>query len=392
MRPSPGRRIAGAVLGVLSLAQLGVIGIATPASAKPGNDLACGDTITADTTLHADLVDCPNNGIVIGADNIKLDLNGHTIDGDVALLDPCPTDEPCDIGVDNTGGHRGVVVAGGAIKEFGLGVLIGGADDIRLTWLRITDSIFSGIVAFDSTGLRVEHSVIARNGLETDQAGITAFGVSDGTIARSRIADNGDIGLFAEGIDAHHIVGNTFSGNTEAGMLFDGSRNVVSSNRVSHGQDGIIFTGDDNVVSRNHITGPADCTTCGSGISFEGGARNVLARNVVLRGGLGIHVAAFTGFAADTTIRDNLVVAAAEDNIAIDLEGLGVERTLVRGNIVAFAGDDGIDARNPSTTLSGNVAIRNRDLGIEAVPGVTDGGRNRAVANGNAQQCTNVSC
>ncbi len=41
----------------------------------------CGATITADTTLHHDLLDCPGNGIVIGADHITLDLNGHTVDG-----------------------------------------------------------------------------------------------------------------------------------------------------------------------------------------------------------------------------------------------------------------------------------------------------------------------
>ena len=44
--------------------------------------VGCGDTITTDTTLDSDLVNCRNNGIVIGADNITLDLNGHTIDGD----------------------------------------------------------------------------------------------------------------------------------------------------------------------------------------------------------------------------------------------------------------------------------------------------------------------
>ena len=52
---------------------------ASQARAAP---VACGDTITVDTKLDADLVDCPNNGIVIGANGVTLDLNGHTIDGD----------------------------------------------------------------------------------------------------------------------------------------------------------------------------------------------------------------------------------------------------------------------------------------------------------------------
>jgi hypothetical protein len=60
--------------------------------------VSCGDTITADTTLDTDLVDCPNNGIVIGADDITLDLNGHTIDGNDALVDTCPEGEFCNLG------------------------------------------------------------------------------------------------------------------------------------------------------------------------------------------------------------------------------------------------------------------------------------------------------
>ena len=43
-------------------------------------------------------------------------------------------------------------------------------------------------------------------------------------------------------------------------------------------------------------------------------------------------------------------------------------------------------------TIARNKAIHNGDLGIEAVPGVTDGGGNKASANGNPAQCINVSC
>jgi hypothetical protein len=43
--------------------------------------VSCAETITSDATLDSDLVGCPSNGIVIGADNVTLDLNGHTIAG-----------------------------------------------------------------------------------------------------------------------------------------------------------------------------------------------------------------------------------------------------------------------------------------------------------------------
>jgi hypothetical protein len=33
--------------------------------------VSCGDTITADTKLANDLTDCPGNGIIVGAANIR---------------------------------------------------------------------------------------------------------------------------------------------------------------------------------------------------------------------------------------------------------------------------------------------------------------------------------
>jgi len=44
--------------------------------------VSCGDTITSDTVLNHDLQSCSGNGIIIGADNITFDCNGHTIAGD----------------------------------------------------------------------------------------------------------------------------------------------------------------------------------------------------------------------------------------------------------------------------------------------------------------------
>jgi hypothetical protein len=85
-------------------------------SAKGGKGQPkCGDTITTDTTLHKNLVDCPNNGIVIGADKITLDLNGHLIDGDGTPTSGCENEkEFCDVGVVNER-HGGVTVMHGSI-------------------------------------------------------------------------------------------------------------------------------------------------------------------------------------------------------------------------------------------------------------------------------------
>ena len=82
----------------------------------------CGDTITTDVTLHHNLVNCPNNGLLIGADNVALDLNGHTIDGDGTPAAGCdPNTEFCDLGVVTDGHDDGVTVVHGSVREFLIG-------------------------------------------------------------------------------------------------------------------------------------------------------------------------------------------------------------------------------------------------------------------------------
>ena len=50
-------------------------------------------------------------------------------------------------------------------------------------------------------------------------------------------------------------------------------------------------------------------------------------------------------------------------------------------------------ARPPAAELlAAFTALRNANLGIEAVTGVTDGGGNHAFGNGNPLQCLNVGC
>jgi parallel beta-helix repeat protein len=66
--------------------------------------------------------------------------------------------------------------------------------------------------------------------------------------------------------------------------------------------------------------------------------------------------------------------------------------TLLDTNTANQNGDDGLDTDNAATTFIGNTANNNVDLGIEAVPGVTDASGNKASGNGNAAQCTNVTC
>ena len=390
-RPSPKLVLSKAMVLALVVAGFTVLG----GGQALASHVRCGDTITTDTKLDRDLVNCPNNGIVIGADNITLDLNGHTIDGDDALVDPCPGF--CDEGVDNTAGHNGVTIEGGSIQEFARGVIVLGASGTRLRHLSVANNTFIGItVGDDSARSRIEGNSITDNGL----VGLALFASPRGgnRVERNRVSGSGEIGLLVEDAAGNRITKNTFSDNVEVGMLILGDHNQASRNRVLRNGDGMIIVGNDNAITWNHVTDAPGCPQdgevgCGFGISFEGGAGNLIAHNFVTGArNAGIRVAAFepdTPPAVGTVVRGNLV----RDG---DVDGILVESTatdsLLEGNIAIGSRDDGIDVDSPSTTLTRNLGLHNGDLGIEAVAGVTDGGGNKARGNGNPAQCTNIDC
>jgi parallel beta-helix repeat protein len=378
----------------LVVAGLTVLG----AGSALASHVRCGDTITSDTTLDSDLVNCPNNGIVIGADNVTLDLNGHTIDGDGQLTEECGDDEICDDGVVNDG-HSGVTIEGGSVREFALGVLVLGARHNRLLDLSVTRNMFPGLVVANSPRAQVERNVVAANGLDTDEAGVVLFASPHSRIARNSISDNGDIGLFAPVADDTVFERNLLSGNPEAGILIDqGDRNLFRRNRLSRNGEGITVGGDGNVITRNYVSDsraglPGDGG--GLGIFVAAGRDNLVERNIVIRTNrAGIQVSLLPEEleggppAVNTVVRRNHL-RDNRDGVFVQTTARG---TRIEGNHAVGAEDDGIDVDSPATTLIGNHAVHNGDLGIEAVPGVTDGGGNHAAANGNPAQCTNVDC
>ena len=301
--------------------------------------LRCGDTITVDTTLDADLLDCPSNGIVIGADDITLDLNGHAIDGDNTLVDPCPENEFCDVGVANDG-HHGVNVKGGNISEFAFGVFLFGARGNDLSNLSTTENVFSGILLVEAARSRVRRSTSFGNAGPDSGVGMTLFRSHKNMIANNTAVDNAELGIH----------------------LIQSDHNLIAHNRVrDNPEDGIVLQGD-----RNQIVG-----------------------NRVVRNAITITLFTNNAHAVGNVVRLNSVRRAPRGGIAIDS---AVERTVVKRNHVFRAGAHGILVGNATTTLTRNEARYNHRLGIKAVEGVIDGGGNRASGNGDPRQCVNVAC
>jgi hypothetical protein len=212
----------------------------------------------------------------------------------------------------------------------------------------------------------------------------------------------GDVGL-ADGASENRIIGNTMSGGSEEAVQVDGSRNLIDGNRMARlTGDGIGINGDANLITNNEILDVIpQCDGCGTAIGVGGGTGNVVVANRIARTGLeGIRMDSYPGATPPTIgtiVRANLIQSAGNDGIAVGTDpGSGgptlVTNTLIQSNIVTSSGHDGINIASAATTLTRNLALRNRNVGIEAVRGAIDGGGNHAFGNGNPLQCINIAC
>lgn len=358
-RPSPGCSSVRLMIGTCAVGIGFLTGGVGVAAAAP---VSCGEIITTNTKLQADLVDCPGDGVVIGSDNITLDLGGHTIDG-LGSAAPFGSD-----GIDNSGGYDNVVIKNGTVTEFQQGVaLVGTTGNVARNLIvagNLGDAFFvDGFAALDSNGnqlvgnrvfsngggihLRGSSDNVIRANSSTGNGGVgiaVTFSSENNTVNDNALTGNGGQGIFLlDGANGNHLVRNVVAANTLTGVLIaNSSTNAVAANRIAqNGGDGLGVVSDFPLVS----------------------AGNVLARN-------------------DLTANDF-------DGIFVDP---GTTETVVLANEAAENADDGIDVRNAATTITRNVADRNVDLGIDAVLGVLDGGGNRATGNGNPLQCVNVAC
>lgn len=349
--------------------------------------VSCGDTITADATLDSDLLDCPNNGIVIGADDITLDLDGHTVDGDGEPFKPCPENEFCDGGVVNDG-HDGVTVTDGSVREFGSGVFVGKARHSRVLGISSSRNTFFGFLVAESAESLVRDSS-GSNNPAPDGDGLGLFGSHDIRVVDNEFRHNHQPGIhIAFGSADNLIEGNLISDSGPGISIEKADRNRVRRNRfVRNGAGLIVAPGSKNVIARNHFSGDGD------GIAIEKGRGNLVERNVVVdtRGNAGIYLGldAPPIGGVDNVVRRNVVRGSRGDGFAVNKKD---NQSVLKRNVASGAGDDGFDVESRSAKLTGNRARRNGDRGIEARRGVIDGGGNVASGNGNQPQCTHIAC
>ena len=312
--------------------------------------VGCGDLVTTDVRLDSDLVGCPGPGLVVGADDITIDLRGHTIAGaDLAGA-----------GVDDTGQHDRLVIENGTITGFYDGVFLKQSSGSAVRRLEISH-VFQGVELLDSPENAVERNSIS----DATSGGISVEGESD----RNRVEKN-SVSRAGAGVQLSPAVQPTRTPDD----------NLIVKNELAPGGIGVAFGGTAlrNRVERNVFHDNA------TGVFALDADGNVIERNDVIRGGLGMILID----SDDNRLSRNRVEELFLGILVLD----GSQSTILERNAASRNQDDGIKVLAASTTLTGNVANDNGDLGIDAVPGVIDGGGNRASGNGNPAQCVNVAC
>jgi parallel beta-helix repeat protein len=295
-------------------ALLAVPAWATAASAAV---LTCGQTITQSTVLDNDLTGCANNGIVVGANNITLDLNGHTVAGTAASGDQAGL---------ALVGRTGVTVRNGTVRNFDVGVVIEGGSGNTVEAVNALDNI-----AYNGTTNR-------------GGDGIAILSSTNNRILRNNTVNNGPY----SGIGIYTVVD---SGHPRATSGVS-SGNVVDGNVVNHNIEGHT---PNNVVNNDNI-----------GIRLEpGNTNNLITNNRVSDSGLdGITLFAGNTF---TTVRSNVVTAngfyrqTARRGNGIGLQIGGANDNVVENNMVSRNADNGIVVRNGSlrNTVRNNTSVQN---------------------------------
>lgn len=296
---------------------------------------------TTSITLESD-VDC----IVVNVGGLIINLNQHTVRGGIFG------------NIFDTGFKYDVVIKNGAI--------IGGIFmDSAIVWLdRVVVKDTEGF-AVQINGGKITHSLFTNNDVALD-----LYWGRLSTLIRDSYFTNNGLAINIAQDEGTEIVRNQFSGNQIAVRIWDeetlGSSNSrIDKNTFNSNDVGVFLLAfgeangtaiKNNIFIENRSSGIAMYLPCPFGPGECGGQDTTVYKNVFIRNGYDAR------YYEDVLLDDGFTVFTS----AVPEAATGV-------------------------WARANDTIANADLGIDAL-GITDGGQNKALLNGNPLQCVGVDC
>jgi parallel beta-helix repeat protein len=273
------QRANGSLIRQVSLVLLGAFSALVSAGTASADSAilvtACGTVLDAPGhyVLPADLVcDSGSAGVLITADDVDLDLNGHALKAtasiDVGIVtattgrDTIPPNGVHCVAAQNAHIHNG------KITGFRMGIFLCARDEnganmnATVEHMQVTQNEI-GMQLFQSG-----HNIIRDNNLSRNQHGDgldvgcpedAPAGCGSGNVISGNVIDNNSFtGMFVSSGN-NHITGNNISRSPNVGLyLFNNGNNEVEGNVLTANGAGLVVTGQDNRVSRNRVFNSRD--------------------------------------------------------------------------------------------------------------------------------------
>ena len=209
---------------------------------------SCGQVITQNVILTSNLNCADSDGLIVGASDIVIDLNGHTISGP-DVDSQVKTSNKVGIMLPNV---NNIIIKNGAIEGFRAGIMMTGSQNVEL---KSVVSKYNQIGAF-STGasiVNVHLSILMNNqigfaGHSTQQAtiednilyqntlaGITLVNSDNGVLTLNSITESGN-GLYVDNqsnnnnVNFNNVLLNTIDLNNANGLPVNTNANTYDQN------------------------------------------------------------------------------------------------------------------------------------------------------------------
>src|SRR5918993_658297 len=209
---------------------------------------SCGQVITQNVILTSNLNCADSDGLIVGASDIVIDLNGHTISGPDAESQE-KTSSKVGVMIPNM---NNVIVQDGTIKGFQAGILMTGSQNVEIKGIVSKDNQI-GAFSTGASIVNVHLSILMNNqigfaGHSTQQAtiennnlyqnalaGITLVNSDNGVLTLNSITESGN-GLYVDNqsnnnnVNFNNVLLNTIDLNNANGLPVNTNVNTFDQN------------------------------------------------------------------------------------------------------------------------------------------------------------------
>jgi len=229
------------------------VNISAPAS------LQCGDPLDIQDHIYTLSDDVSSGGtcFTIGADNVTLDCNGHSITGSGS-----------DDGV-NAAGHSNVTVKNCVITGFTYGIEFNGASYGTIENNTVSD--YDGLILFSSSDIN-----IINNNVSSNHNGIYLSSSNHNNITNNTANSNEYAGIYLGSCSNNAIYNNTVDSNNRGIEVDSGQNNSVTNNDAGSNTVGIQSSDSHGTIANNTIG-----LSGYYGIYLTGGSNITIANNTV---------------------------------------------------------------------------------------------------------------